>query len=212
MQLPTQNPITLPYGSTEAPYSPATPHRGTDYGWRTADGREDKTIYAVEDCTLVYKANNGNDGNGLYAQVGNRTWGYLHLERPLKTGAVRAGEAIGIMGQTGAADGIHLHLAFKLNGVFADGDKYIKEHSMATDAMTPEEVKVGYRLVTLGQDAPPDHVKFWTGKGLGEYLRYLESDPSIQGVQQRYKDALANPGSDPKLSALGQAIKEYVKE
>lgn len=202
MQLPTQNPITLPYGSTEAPYSPATPHRGTDYGWRTADGREDKTIYAVEDCTLVYKANNGNDGNGLYAQVGNRTWGYLHLERPLKTGAVRAGEAIGIMGQTGAADGIHLHLAFKLNGVFADGDKYIKEN-LVTDKLTREEIQVAHRHAFMAE-APESTIKYYLGKPLSQMLTDFEQSPERAVVVKKYNEGTGS------FKQITQPV--YVKE
>ena len=124
MRLPTKNDITLPFGSTDEPYSVSNPHKGTDFSFRPDD-----TIYAVESGQAMLIPNNGNDGNAIYMRVENRFWGYLHCQKYLVENAqwVEKGQPIAIMGDTGRAFGRHLHLALKVNNVFVDPMSVIKE-------------------------------------------------------------------------------------
>lgn len=118
MRLPTNNPVTLPFASTEAPYSAASPHKGVDFSYLP-----DRTIYAPFSGHVTLVPNNGNDGNGVYmTDSAGRFHGLLHTSKYLVANgsAVTEGQAIAIMGDTGLAQGVHLHYAVKVNGNFID--------------------------------------------------------------------------------------------
>jgi hypothetical protein len=136
MRLPTANPITLPFGSADSPYSTTNRHKGTDFGHNP-----DINVYAPADGTVTYVPNNGNDGNGLYYTAEGVQIGLLHLSKSFvgSGDTVKAGQKIAVMGETGAAQGVHLHWAVKRNGQFIDPMSLIKGDDMSTDAVTPEE-------------------------------------------------------------------------
>lgn len=182
MQLPTQNPVTLPFGATTDGYTPANPHRGTDFGWAGPDGY---SIYAVEDCTLVYRELNGDDGNALYAQVGDHLWGYLHLAPGTAlSGSVKQGQYIGRMGQSGNADGVHLHLALKVNDVYTDPYKYIKEREVTVSTIGEIEFNrlfVGFfGPITVENPVSENDRKNWIGKESNTVIRSMFEDPRQQ--------------------------------
>ncbi|MDY7529909.1 MULTISPECIES: M23 family metallopeptidase [unclassified Cryobacterium] len=92
-------------------------HYGTDLGASCG-----APIYAAHDGVVEYAGPNGTYGN--YIQINNGggiSTGYAHI-RPggifVSNGqSVSAGQNIGSVGMTGAADGCHLHFEVRINGV-----------------------------------------------------------------------------------------------
>lgn len=118
MRLPANSPITLRFGATTSPYSPASPHLGTDFAYLP-----DSVIYAPFAGLVIQKPDNGNDGNGTYMYNGSDQFhGLLHASSYLvPNGAtVIEGQPIAVMGATGFAQGVHCHWCVKQNGQFID--------------------------------------------------------------------------------------------
>lgn len=138
MTLPTDNPVTMDFGSTAAPYSATNPHKGVDFGWRNAAGQADRTIYMPEAGTVTLVPNNGNDGNGVYFTGATGRHGLLHTSQYLVANGtyLDEGQPVAIMGDTGAAQGVHLHWALRVNGVYVDGRNYVTEGD--------DDVEIGY--------------------------------------------------------------------
>lgn len=125
---PSISPVTLTYGyHSDYPLNNGM-HHGTDFAYIPDD-----KVYMPEDGTVLCVPLNGNDGNAIYIKVDNRFHGLCHLrsfEVPSSSFQVK-GTIIGIMGNTGAAIGRHLHHALKLNGEFVNPeDYYNEEHKM----------------------------------------------------------------------------------
>lgn len=130
MVLPSHSPITLPFGATTDPYTPTNPHLGTDFAYIPDD-----KIYAPFSGRVTLVPYNGRDGNGIYmTDPQGRLHGMLHSSQYLvQNGAsVTEGQRIAIMGETGAAQGVHLHYCIKENGVFIDPMKLIKEDEVSS--------------------------------------------------------------------------------
>lgn len=117
MLRPATTPTTLGFG--RQPNYPLNNgiHEGVDFAYTPDD-----TVYAPLQGTVIVKPMNGNDGNGVYMEQGDMLIGMCHLDRFLVNDGqlVNAGQPVGIMGDTGYADGKHLHFAVKVNGQFVD--------------------------------------------------------------------------------------------
>lgn len=147
MRKPSNNPITLPFGSTEPPYNASNKHKGTDFSYIP-----DNKIYAPFAGLVTQVPNNGNDGNGTYmTDPQGRYHGLLHASKYLVPNGtkVKEGQAVAVMGETGLAQGIHLHWAVKQNGVFIDPMSIIGEEE---DMPTPGNVNT---LIRSSLDRPP---------------------------------------------------------
>jgi murein DD-endopeptidase MepM/ murein hydrolase activator NlpD len=144
---PSQNPVTLRFGATTTPYSPQEPHRGVDFGHSP-----NATIYAPFTGTVLLRPNNGRDGNGVYMQNGNQFHGLLHCVRYLvQDGAhVTEGQPIAVMGDTGYAQGIHLHWAVKVGGQFIDPLTLVQGDGMAYIA--DDKLKELEKWATIGKE------------------------------------------------------------
>lgn len=101
------------------------PHRGTDFNGLPA-GTPLKAI--CDGMKVVLNKSLAESkvlGNVIVLQVGNKFWGYCHLQKPsgLKVGAiVDSGTIVGRLGNTGSAStGAHLHftLSDTVEGVFS---------------------------------------------------------------------------------------------
>jgi hypothetical protein len=151
MILPSNNPITLGFGATDSPYSKTSPHRGVDFGYLDEVGNKNLTILMPEDGTVTLVPNNGNDGNGVYFTVGDHFHGLLHTSKYLVSNGqyVRKGTPVAIMGDTGAAEGVHLHWALKVQGTFVNALNYVDEHTKGDDVkiQNPQESEWFYTLV-----------------------------------------------------------------
>lgn len=115
---PSKSPTTMLFGATTEPYSPQNPHKGTDFAYIP-----DNRIYAPFDGKVIVKPLNGNDGNAIYmTDPEGRLHGFLHMSQFLVIDGqqVQDGQIIGLMGNTGFAEGVHLHWAVKQNNAFID--------------------------------------------------------------------------------------------
>jgi murein DD-endopeptidase MepM/ murein hydrolase activator NlpD len=75
-------------------------------------------LVAVRHGVVVETGNDGGRGNflALYSRAVDRTYVYLHLERPPRVGMgrrVKAGQRIGEVGCTGSCSGDHLHFEIR---------------------------------------------------------------------------------------------------
>lgn len=131
MRAPSWNTITLKFDATTDPYSPASPHMGTDFS-----PSPDNRIYAPFSGRVTQIPNNGRDGNGSYITEPNgRFHGMLHASSYLvENGAlVTEGQAIAVMGWSGYVvpaneKGTHLHWCVKENNKFIDPMSLIGEN------------------------------------------------------------------------------------
>lgn len=108
-------------------------HDGIDYGWYNADPTNTQKVYAAAAGKVVYLYNGGGWGNGWGSRViiehasGVRT-AYNHFWAngiKLALGQiVKAGQYIGMMGNTGDSDGTHLHFELYINGARVNPEPY----------------------------------------------------------------------------------------
>lgn len=99
-------------------YKESRLHNGTDI-----TGTKSDNIYAIQSGTVTSVGYNGSSGNYIYIKHNDTyTSTYLHLRKQLvKVGdKVEKGQLIGIMGNTGASTGKHLHLGLIKNGKYVN--------------------------------------------------------------------------------------------
>lgn len=122
------------FGSTDYPYSVALPHKGTDFAYIP-----DNIVYAPVAGVVLVRPLNGNDGNAVYIQDGGFFHGLLHLSQFTVVDGQRVtiGQKIGIMGDTGFAQGVHLHHALKLDNTFVDPENYYDKETPVQPTTPP---------------------------------------------------------------------------
>lgn len=188
MRAPSTNPITLPFGSTDAPYSATDRHRGTDFSYQP-----DKTIYAPFAGSVTLIPNNGNDGNGVYMSTGNQFHGLLHTSQYLvKNGDhVEEGQPIAIMGDSGYAIGVHLHWAVKVNGVFVDPMSVIPqgEETMVQDTDWDFDVLSQTFKDCTGRALTRDEFKGQVGRKWQDVLVTFQGSPETAAYRQKAESA-----------------------
>ena len=116
--------ITSTYGYGRGAQGYNIVHKGTDF--RAMVGTE---IYSMNDGIVKISRPYTTYGNTIVIDhgLGINTL-YLHLsELKVKEGdSVKAGQLIGLSGDTGYAVGAHLHLSVKVNGISIDPEKFMK--------------------------------------------------------------------------------------
>ena len=146
-------------------------HNGVD--WPCAEGTP---ILASHDGEAAYYEQKNPQGEfigyGKYVSIRDRDNGfkteYCHLSRVVKTGQVKAGEVIGLSGNTGNSTGPHLHFTLK-NPTAIDPLPFF----VWFGAMSEKEVA---SLQALEGYSDPEGVAYWTGKPLSEYLKARLAD------------------------------------
>lgn len=171
MRRPSNNSITLKFGATSSPYSPSNPHKGVDFSYQP-----NNKIYAPFAGRVSQVANNGKDGNGTYmTDSKGRFHGLLHASKYLVPNGsiVSEGQEIAIMGDSGFAQGVHLHWAVKENGIFIDPLSILKEEEIV---ITKEQEQVcaimatgslpgsGYNYRFTGTTDLDGMLTFWAGQ------------------------------------------------
>lgn len=131
---PTAVPISSGFGARIAPcrYCSSN-HRGVDF--TPGNG---SPIYAVADGVVTASESGG--GYGQFAFIEHNLSGqtvlsvYAHMQRgssPLRVGdAIRVGDFIGLVGNTGTSTGPHLHLEIRINGDFVDPFAWLKANAL----------------------------------------------------------------------------------
>lgn len=116
---PTSGVITLPYMSTEYPYSSSRPHLGVDIGAATGT-----SVVSVTDGVVIQASYGYNGGYGNMIVISHNVNGtpmvsiYAHLSSiSVSAGqTVSGGQNIGAVGNTGNSFGAHLHIEM-LSGI-----------------------------------------------------------------------------------------------
>lgn len=116
---PTSGVMTLPYMSTEYPYSSARPHLGVDIG-----AAEGTPVVSVTDGVVLQASYGDNGGYGNMIVISHNVNGtpmvsiYGHLSSiSVSAGqTVSGGQNIGAVGNTGNSFGAHLHIEM-LSGI-----------------------------------------------------------------------------------------------
>lgn len=143
-------------------------HNGLD--WPCAEGTE---ILATHDGEAAYYEEKDSSGNfigyGKYISIRDRENGfkteYCHLSKVIKTGQVKAGEVIGLSGNTGNSSGPHLHFTLKNPYAIDPIPHLVWFENMK---LTKEQVK---KLQALEGYHDDGGVEFWEGKEFDEYLK-----------------------------------------
>ncbi len=116
---PTSGVVTLPYMSTEYPYSSSRPHLGVDIG-----AAEGTPVVSVTDGVVIQASYGDNGGYGNMVVISHNVNGtpmvsiYGHLSSiSVSAGqTVSGGQNIGAVGNTGNSFGAHLHIEM-LSGI-----------------------------------------------------------------------------------------------
>ncbi|MCK6081338.1 M23 family metallopeptidase [Microbacterium sp. EYE_5] len=112
---------------------PYAGHKGTDY----MVGRGEP-IYSVADGTVVASSESG-PGWGVYVKISHNVGGtnvtslYAHMDwgtRRVSVGdRVSAGQLIGQVGDTGRANGTHLHLEIRVNNGYTNAESWLQANA-----------------------------------------------------------------------------------
>lgn len=155
-------------------------HSGTDWASKTPGKKV--PVYTVSDGVIEDTGNTaglpGHTGKFVLIDHGKRTdkFGTDHMESyyghldsiSVKPGQkVVAGQKIGVMGMTGNATGVHLHLTIVCNGRFIDPLVWLRNKG-----------------VNVGKDAPVKVVakKFYT----------VKKGDTLSGIASKHKTSVAN--------------------
>ena len=128
----------LPFGATNVkPYSASRPHMGKDWKWSTARPAQSKQVVAPAAGIIRTAFNDGGHhlgwGNYVLIQVTDRAQVRLAHHQ---TGTVKVREGqkvaldqpIGVMGDTGETNGVHLHEELIIDGIRVNPDLYRAPH------------------------------------------------------------------------------------
>jgi murein DD-endopeptidase MepM/ murein hydrolase activator NlpD len=122
---PVENPIvTDTYGYTRLTGASTISHKGTDF--HAPPGTK---VYAMNGGVVRFAKMMTSYGNTIVIDHGFGLMTlYMHLsELDVKVGdKITKGELVGLSGQTGYAEGPHLHISVRINGISIDPEKFLK--------------------------------------------------------------------------------------
>ncbi|MFS0868042.1 M23 family metallopeptidase [Microbacterium sp. 179-B 1A2 NHS] len=125
--------VRRPLGGFDNFGRPYAGHKGTDYMVGRGAG-----IYSVADGTVVASSESG-PGWGVYVKIAHNIGGksvtslYAHMDwgtRRVSVGdTVSAGQLIGQVGDTGRANGTHLHLEIRVNNGYVNAESWLQANA-----------------------------------------------------------------------------------
>lgn len=128
----------LAFGATNVPpYNKNRPHMGKDWKWSTARPAESKRVVAPAAGIVEDAFNDGRDhlgwGNYVLIRITDRAQVRLaHHEtgtvKVRKGQKVALNQAVGVMGDTGETNGVHLHEELLIDGIRVNPDEYRAPH------------------------------------------------------------------------------------
>lgn len=215
MRLPANQPyqITTQYGWVKDyplhtdPSDPTVPpdqkakYPGVGYGFHNGVDvvPEDGKIIAPELVTITNYPWNGTDDNGnmIIMTAGNRRMAVCHLESFSKpSGSLQSeGQQLGVMGNTGFADGKHIHFAVTVGGLFVDPLTLIDEGGDVADIFNSGDAKNTSNAI-LGDVAVPA----WISKYVDGKTTYKEAREAIDGSPEFLATQYFNEGDDVNLA------------
>lgn len=195
MRLPVDQPYQItgqfgwlagyPLHTDGMPGAPAKP--GVNYGYHIGTDfvSDNKRVYLTDDATIQVAPLNGDDGNAVYYNLGNKRVAFCHLASfapGLGNGFHQAGTFLGIMGETGYAEGVHLHLAVAINGIFVDPLTQIQGGNMSELSFNggdktniQNDAGAAGKEFGLALDKNSWNENYYNG-GLGVFLRHMSNE------------------------------------
>lgn len=229
LRLPTDGPyqVTLEFGNIPGYSLNNGFHKGIDLV------SDNKRIYLIEDANIELYPNNGNDGNAIYYSANNRRVAYCHMASfAVGPGFHPAGTYLGQMGDTGAATGVHLHLAIQESGSLVNPRTLIDFNNQGEEPVVDEnyanafyEDNVGRfptpeeRAEIVGEPWQPSYNRVRTSDAAKQYKEYIkqvikDNDVRAQGVidlQKLVADLQQHLGDNPQATAKLQQIKSILE-
>ena len=171
----------------------------------------DPDVYAPEDGTITFAANDGDCGNKLWLQGTTGRHTLCHFERfyVTKGQAVSKGQKLGKMGTTGKVTGRHVHWAILRNGVWVYPPTLINESFKQGVTMNNESGTELYRTVYFREPENTTVAGQWNGQPPEQALRNargaewqsikarLEAYPKLEKAVSDLQTALANEKNKP---------------
>lgn len=217
-------PVTSPKQKTSGWRTKARPtHTGTDFGWYVSGVTYPRDVFAISD-GIVKTGSESRAGNYVNLYSGNKRWLYGHLASiSVKNGqAVKAGQKLGVMGATGNAQGIHLHLSLYINGVESNPELHITNTPVKKE---DSGVKIGSgnnwynRLNKLhhqvrGRELGRPVFNSYVGKDTLKYIEDLSDNKEADTVQhwQNVGKTAVNDRWDKQIYGLQDVVKAKDKE
>jgi len=183
MQRPSPSPITTPFG--QVPGYPLNNgfHKGVDFAFIP-----DNKVYMPEDgiVHVVPWDNHSAEGNTIYISVGNRKHALCHLSKFLVSDGqyCNAGKVIGVMGETGAAEGVHLHWAVTVGGQLVDPLTLVKG---GQNVVTPDEVN-RIAIAMVDRPATQEDISTFTGKSVTEVIDAYDRTDERKKIRGKVTD------------------------
>lgn len=195
---------------------------GADYGFHTGVDyvSTDRLIVAPMDSVVSAKGYDSVNGNYLVLEAnGYRDW-FSHIqEYKVTTGSVKAGQALAVMGATGAATGVHVHHSLRVNGVLVDAEKYVTEVNMEKVSLSTARILAE---TILGRDRDYTHAgkgdadlnKNHVGKDLtNQYIMNLWTSSEAKAyAAQKAKDRVALATQTKRAEVAEKTLAEANKE
>lgn len=116
--------VTSPYGERTGDDGTSTFHKGVDLAANAGEA-----IYSMTDGTVIIAENSSSYGNYVVVQSEKQKYLYAHCSElcaEVNT-TVRAGDTIAKAGDTGDADGVHLHLEITESDEYIDPTPILNE-------------------------------------------------------------------------------------
>lgn len=159
------------------------------------------TIYATHDGIVSWLADEGNVGGGVWLEISrdgkyskfdpsSDSETYKHFRRGsvvVKSGqVVKAGEKIGIQGNTGKSFGEHLHYEVRRNGVLVDPVPYFQG--------TEEQTQSYYKEYEKMLESPKSKKGFMVTAGIWR----IQPNDLLNRIRTVFSDAYLEPVTDMK--------------
>lgn len=124
----------LPFNSAQKPYNIFHRHKGKDWKWRIGDKeRSQKTVAPIGGRIVAAYDDGGwhNDWGNYVDIVFNAAGDFVRLAhhatgtvRPREGQTISQDDPVGVMGETGKTNGVHLHEGLNIGGKWANPDAY----------------------------------------------------------------------------------------
>jgi len=152
LQYPSPGTITSGFGTRTPGKVGSTNHKGIDFSWNKG-----WTAHAAAAGTVTFVGSYGGWGNLIRVSHGRgyETW-YAHLSafKVRKGDTVRAGQDLGVIGNTGTSAGAHLHFELRLWGVPIDPTKKFGGFAGGIIKLITEKKGDTTMRVIFNKDAP----------------------------------------------------------
>lgn len=168
MQRPSNNEVTTTFGYVAGYPLNGGYHMGVDFSYIPDD-----VIYAPEDGNYRLYPDNGSLGNAIHMLTDNRHHAFGHTSKYLISDNqfVTRGTPIAVMGDTGAAQGVHLHWALAINGGLVDPLTQVNETFKGGQTVIPTKDLLNALFRNFrGREASPEEIDQYVGKVLYDDL------------------------------------------